>query len=126
MEGRAMQGPAQVWGIGIPGWPLGERAIPKCVCWPASLTNCSSLRVGWPVDVIEKGQEIGQGIGQPFSELTQIDTELNHGEECHSLPFPQPDVPGADTCGGLRGERVCFQVRTFQFNGFLVPGIGGS
>lgn len=82
--------------------------------------------MGWPVDVIEKGQEIGQGIGQPFSELTQIDTELNHGEECHSLPFPQPDVPGADTCGGLRGERGCFQVRTFLSNGFLVPGIGGS
>lgn len=57
MEGRAMQGPAQVWRIGIPGWLLGERAVPKCVCWPASVTNCSSLRVGQPVDVIEKDRK---------------------------------------------------------------------
>lgn len=33
---------------------------PKCMCWAASLNNCSSLRVGWPVDAVEKGWEVGQ------------------------------------------------------------------
>lgn len=49
-----------VWGISLPREPLEEWVAPICIYWAASLKDCSSRRVGWPVGAVEKGQEVGQ------------------------------------------------------------------
>lgn len=106
----------------------------QCICWAASLKNCSSLRVGCPADADRKGQEIGQAEWQkPVSELTHIDNELllflsHPGENCLRVCLSQAwGVQAADPCGGLYGEVGSSQVRTesFQFREFLAPGNGG-
>lgn len=44
----------------LPREPLEEWVAPICIYWAASLKDCSSRRVGWPVGAVEKGQEAGQ------------------------------------------------------------------